>query len=462
MTAKLDALLALQPTQYTGGLFAAQRRFFRDPAKRKAALCGRRAGKTESLVPWLYDSCARRPGSINPYIALSQKSARRILWPTLKRVAARYQLPLEFREQTLTAQHPNGSLIWVSGCPNESQCEDFRGSPYGRVAIDEAGSFPTWLEYLIDDVLDPALMDHDGELALVGSPGLIPAGFFYEKSQGESEGGWSTTSWNCLDNPHVKGEAYLARKMKEHGWDALHPTYVREYMGRWVRDDSAFVYPFDARKNLGTLPEREDARAFRVLSVDLGMVDNTAFILSSSYRGSPELYVERAWYARKPTGPLTVAYIAAQISQALAEQRIDAVVVDEGGLGKMVVSDLQSTYGIPCVAAEKRDKLAAIHGLRGALVASTIKLDPQRCQPLIAEWSSVAWNEDRDDHDEACVDDLSDAALYGFRAHGLFYRPEQNPPKPGSHEAHVIATKARKAELSRLIQKRQRRRGLGG
>lgn len=456
--ADLGPLLGIQPTGYTRGLFAAQRRFVRDRSKRKAGLCGRRAGKTETLAPWLYDSCVRRPGSINAYIALSQKSARRILWPTLKRVAARYELPLDFREQTLTATHPNGSCIWVAGCPDESQCEDFRGPRYGRIAIDEAGSFPPWLEYLVTDVLDPALMDIGGELAMVGSPGLIPMGFFYDKTTLPlDEGGWSTHSWTCLDNPHVPGAAYLAEKTKEHGWQDDHPTLVREYLGRWVRDDSAFIYPFDARKNAGLLEQRDDARPFRVLSVDLGMVDNTALVLSASHRGSPELFIERAWYARKPTGPLTVAYVAAQIEQARQSTRIDAIVVDEGGLGKMVVSDFQTTYGIPCIPAEKRDKLAAIHGLRGALLAGTVKVDPQHCQPLIGEWSALAWNEDRDDHAEACVDDLSDAALYGWRAHGLFYNPELNPPKPGTREAHLAATVARKVELSRRIEKRNRR-----
>lgn len=452
--ADLDPLLQLRPAAYTAGLFPAQRRFLRDPAKRKGALCGRRAGKTETLVPWLYDSCVRRPGSVNPYIALSQKSARRILWPTLKRVAARYSLPLEFREQTLTAKHPNGSLIWVTGCPDEAQCEDLRGSPYGRVAIDEAGSFPPWLEYLVNDVLDPALMDFDGEMALVGSPGLVPAGFFFEKTAGDVP--WATHSWTCLDNPHVPGAAYLARKREEHGWNEEHPTYVREYLGQWVHDEWAFIYPFDARKNVGTLPARTDVRPFRVLSVDLGMVDNTALVLSTSYRGSPELWLERAWYARKPSGPLTVAYVAAQIEQVRQSTQVDAIVVDEGGLGKMVVSDFQTTYGIPCVAAEKRDKLAAIHGFRGTLVAGTTKLDPQQTQPLISEWSALAWNEDRDDHAETCVDDLSDAALYGWRAHGLFYRPEQEPPKPGSREEQVALIAARKRELSERIRRQQR------
>jgi len=290
---------------------------------------------------------------------------------------------------------------------------------------------------------------------LSGSPGLIPAGYFYEKTAGDRK--WPTHSWTCLDNPHVPGAEYLARKMQENAWDAQHPTYVREYMGRWVRDDTAFIYPFAASKNFGSMPV-EDNRVYRVLSVDLGMVDNTAMVLGASHIGLPYWYCERAWYARKPTSNIsTIEYIAAQIDQVRNEVQLDKIVVDEGGLGKMVVEDLRIRHKIPCEPAEKRDKLAAIHALRGGLVAGTVRLSEYLCQPLVAEWASVAWNEDRDDHSEVCVDDLCDAALYNYRAHPLGYRPDLMPPKPGTKEHSEALIAARIRELGRQIKKKQRR-----
>jgi hypothetical protein len=423
-----SAFAPFEEAHHMRRLFPKQRAFVRDKARRKVALCGRRGGKTESVASWLVDGAEKMPGETCVYIALSQRHARRILWPVIKRLLMTYRIEHTTNEQALEIHLANGSRIWITGCDDIADAEKFRGDKYFRVAIDEAGSFPSWLEYLVDDVLSPALMDLRGEIALVGTPGLTPAGFFYDVSAGDRQ--WPVHRWTCLDNPHVPGAEEIARIKAEHRWDDSHPTYRREYLGEWIHDVEAMVYPFDATRNTGTIPA-DARRVLRVLSVDLGFSpDPTAFVISASEPGLPDCYIERAW---RKTG-LTVAHIAGQIDQARHETKIDRVVVDAGALGKTIVEDLRQTYGIACIAAEKRDKLATIHGVRGALLAGTIKVDPLHCQQIIEEWHTCAWNEDRSDHDERCADDLCDSFLYGWRHHALHYRPEENPPKPGSPE----------------------------
>lgn len=429
----LSTFEAFQEPGFVRALFSQQRAFVRDGTRFKAALCGRRAGKTETIAAWLLDAATKRERALCPYIALSQKNARRIIWPTLQRVCMRHGVQAEFNEQTLECRLPNGSRVWVTGCDNRAQCEDFRGNPYPRAAIDEAGSFPDWLAYLVDDVLTPALMDYRGELALIGTPGLTPLGFFYDITEGDQQ--WKTHRWTCLDNPHVPGAEELRELKERKRWNDEHPTYVREWLGRWVRDESALVYPFDPLRNLGEMPQAE-GRVVRVLSVDLGFEpDPCAFVVGASRHGDPTWFGEKAWRKAR----LTVAKIAAEIEQALHNGRredkpIDRIVVDAGALGKTIVADLQETYGIACEATDKRDKLATIHEFRGGMLAGTVKLAPLACQQLREEWTTCAWNDTRDDHDERCVDDLCDSALYNFRSHGLYYAPELNPPTPGSPE----------------------------
>lgn len=453
----LDKLAILAPNgepTYLSAMFAQQRAFINDPARFKAALCGRRGGKTESVVAWLIDGAHKKPGTVQAYIALSQRNARRILWTTLHRVCKRHGVQATFNEQTLECRFPNGSKIWVTGCDNKAQAEDFRGLPYFRVAIDEAGSFASWLEYLVDDVLTPALLDHTGELALVGSPGLVPLGYFYDRTDGDRQ--WSTHRWTCLDNPFVPGSAELERLKRENNWDDNHPTYVREWLGRWVRDDAAIVYPFDPLKNIGDMPLAEE-RVYRVLSIDLGFKpDPCAFVIGASRPGDPTWYGERAWRREM----LTPMRLSAEVSQVLHEAKIDGkpidrVVVDEGGLGKSIGEGMRAD-GIPCFPAEKTNKVASIHTFRGGLIAGTVKVAPIKCQQLREEWMVCAWNDTRDDHDERCLDDLCDSALYNYREHRLTYQPEPNPPKAGTREWHA-QYKAERLKALRAEQKARRR-----
>lgn len=426
----LELLASLAPPDYIRALFGQQRAFVTDQERFRAALCGRRAGKTECIAGWLLEGAERRQATISPYIALSQKSARRIIWPTLKRVCRRHKIAATFNEQTLECRLTNGSVVWVTGCDNKAQCEDFRGNPYPRVAIDEAGSFPDWLEYLVEDVLTPALMDYRGDLALIGTPGLTPLGFFYDITDGSKA--WKTHRWTCLDNPHVPGAEELRSLKAKKRWDDDHPTYVREWLGRWVRDDSALVYPFDAAKNLGEMPSGE-GHVTRVLSVDIGFDDPCAFVIAASRDGDPTLYIEKAWRR----GGLITPRIAAEIEQARYNCRrdgkpIDFVVADTGGIAKTLVEDLRRTYGLQISPAKKTDKVSAIHNVRGALISGTVKLAPLECQQLREEWMLCAWNDDRDDHDERCVDDLCDSLLYNYRAHPLQYDPEEAAPQRGT------------------------------
>src|SRR5690606_11169933 len=56
---------------------------------------------------------------------------------------------------------------------------------------------------------------------------------------------WSRHSWTLQDNvsvPHLWEDAL--RIKKQNGWADDHPTWQREYLGKWVASDSAFVYAF--------------------------------------------------------------------------------------------------------------------------------------------------------------------------------------------------------------------------
>jgi hypothetical protein len=178
---------------WLAALFPQQRAFVEDPSEKKAAVCSRRTGKTEGVAAWFLQAAYASPGSLSVYIALTRNNARLILWNTLKGIDGRYRLGLWFREidGQLMVQLPNKHRIWLAGCDNASEVDKFRGvrgesvGGIRRAAIDKAQAFGPYLRTLVDDVLEPALLDQRGELALCGTPGPIPAGLFYAATTGD-------------------------------------------------------------------------------------------------------------------------------------------------------------------------------------------------------------------------------------------------------------------------------------
>src|SRR5512138_26495 len=65
---------------------AVQVALLEDPSPRKAARCGRRAGKTTAALLVLADFLSRHPAAIGWYIATTLKNARKLLWAPLKRL----------------------------------------------------------------------------------------------------------------------------------------------------------------------------------------------------------------------------------------------------------------------------------------------------------------------------------------------------------------------------------------
>lgn len=434
-------------------LFDKQLEWVVDGPPKFCLLCSRRAGKTDGAASWLLDGAEKRPNGLSLYIALSRNNARLIMWRTLERIDRECKLGLWFREidGQLMVQHPNGHRIWLAGCKDKSEIDKFRGIPLHRVAIDEAASLDPYLSELIDDAIEPTLLDYQGELCVMGTPGAVPAGTWHDMTAGDHA--WPTYHWTVLDNPHIPhASSWLERQRAKYGWSETDATYQREWLGRWVRDDDALVYHYDAARN--ATYEAPGPGARYCLGVDVGHDDATAFVVSANVPGSPVVTIVSA--TKRPE--MTTAERAIRIEQLQREYKPKRTVIDRGGGGKMIAHDLLTIYGIACEPAEKSGKREAIDNVRGALKSGTLLLRPPGCEAVISEWSVLPWSSDRRDHHPDYQDDCSDALLYSYRAHHVAYRPEEVPPEPGSAEAANEAARARKRAAQELTAKAARKR----
>lgn len=453
-----------------------QKLFVLDPSPRKAALCGRRSGKTSGIAAWFVEGMLKKPGSRCVYITQSAGQSRRNIWDkVLTKLIGQYHVPLKLTQRTgqLMVEHPNGSSLWLVGCADRGEMEKFRGDSYYRVCIDEAQAFGDWLGPAIEDSIEPALMDLRGTLALAGTPGPAKAGYFFEVTTGMRPG-WSVGHhWTVVENPHMPEyqtvdarQAYLDQKRATNGWDLNHPTYRREWMAEWIDDTGALIYPFTYSANAWT-PDMEQGPYglppgdYRFgLGIDLGFGDrSTAFVLVANRLGAQELFVIKS-YVRSRMIPTA---LAAHVQQLQAEVRTKAeraltVVVDEGALGKGFAEQMR-VLGAGCIAAQKSDKRSFQEYVGGLISGGHVKASFSDCRELLDEARKVQYDADTGKEDERYQRHCCDALLYIVRHMLPRYRPELEPPKRGTPEAHKIEEKAMREHLIKEREKRLRKLG---
>jgi hypothetical protein len=400
-----------------------------------ALLCGRRSGKTELMVLLAVRYMQRHPRCAIPYIALTRPAAKRILWSKIQEIDSRLGLGLDFNQQELTATAPNGSQLFLIGADRPSEVEKLRGQKFPFAAVDEAASFkPSVLTYLLEDVLEPALLDMDGTVALVGTPSAACIGLFHDVTT-KRPAGWHVSHWTVLDNPHLPhAAAWLERKRAQKGWTVDSPTYRREYLGEWVHDESALVYRLSRERNVvASLPDsyhdpRQRKHWAHVFGLDYGYVDATARVCwAFQTRGDDR----RVWAVSSWKRTELTPSEAAELVQADYDTYQPVVMVgDTGGLGKGYVEEARRRLGLQIKAAEKRDKAAHIELFNDDLRAGRILLVEPDNREYLEEMTLLQWDMDRVPvdvggavrYDDRRVEDsryerhLCDAGLYGNRA----------------------------------------------
>jgi hypothetical protein len=227
-----------------------------------------------------------------------------------------------------------------------------------------------------------------------------------------------------LDNPHIPhAREWLAAKRKANGWELDHPRYVREYMGQWVRDEGALVFPYVAERNAyWELPE--GGVWTNVTGMDLGFVNPTAWVTESYRDGYAEVWMREVY---EESG-LIPSIVAEKTGEWLSRYP-GRCVADTGGQGKPIVEEMRRRYSLGVVAAEKQAKRAAIELMRGDVLSGVLKLHPEQCASIIDEWQRLQWDETHKGFDDRCSTHLSDAALYAHRECRARYR-EAPAPKP--------------------------------
>lgn len=479
--------------------------------------CPRRAGKSfgaTSLALWYGE---RFPNSRILIISLTLKSTRDNYWSGAPGGIFfqnhKYDLGLHFNFTDSVWVHENGSRGMLKGAETRADLEYLRGAAAEAdiAIVDEGKSFaPDLLRELVDDVLEPGLMTRDGILVFAGTPGSIPVGPFYEatcesartddgiptcihvdEQDGEAYAvipdeervdKWLLHTWSIADNEKRPNQWKRALKIKKkNGWADDHPTWRREYLGHWVTDATDLVYAWAAARAAGTdvtwKPDQPGLAGLPadkgpwhlVLGLDIGYVDESAFVLAAYSETHKEL---RHVYDFKKSEML-VDDFAGQVLDCIETFGMpEAIVADTGGSGaKILIETINQRYGLGIIPAEKRDKQAFIELVNSDFHAGHIKIQPGT--DLAHELGGLQWDLSRNSklilartgrlqEDPNCPNHLCDALLYLYRYSYHFWSevPDRGPEKGSAEWVRQKEAEMEQAVIDRRNLERRDRHGL--
>lgn len=346
-------------------LYDKQREIFLDNlVRRKCIMTSRRCGKTTLATRLLVKDCIR-PGRNALFISLKFENAIRQAFDETLKMANEIDLSIARSSKSEgIIEFNNGSSILFKGNSNKAEADKFRGGKYSLVIIDECQS-QTNMNYLVNDVIGPMLMDYDDStLILQGTPPRVPHTYF-EKVWNNDE--WKRYHFKMSDNPFIKNVGKEIEKIcLEKGITIDDSLIRREYMGELAYDTEAQVFK---GRTTYLIPSNLAELNFTniCVGVDFGFSDYNA-VVSLAYNKN----TRQAWVIRENKfNHADISTIVSVIKEhdeaakaALLEKGMEPEVdVFCDNNEKSIIAELKRNYGVRAYPAWKHDKAMAIEQL---------------------------------------------------------------------------------------------------
>jgi len=312
-----------------------------------------------------------------------------------------------------------------------------RGQKSPGIGVDEAQDFGTHLQNLIDDILTPMLVDYeDAWLAITGTPGPVPQGYFFDVTR-NNKYGYSHHEWTLLENPYLPNpREFIEELKKKREWDDNHPTLLREWKNNWVLDvHSLWIQYNDKVGHYESLPVLKHNKRYNyILGIDWGFKDSDALAVLAYSDESPVTYlVEEIITPRQG-----ITELVNQVKGVCARYDISKMVMDEGGGGKKMAEEMRRQHGIPVEPAEKARKQETVDFFNDSL--RTGKFKARADSRFVKDSYLVQIDWERSTPNKITIkksphSDIIDAVIYGYKCSPAYaYEPEKQKHKIGSKE----------------------------
>lgn len=428
-------------------LFGVQKDFINDATRVKALLASRRFGKSYLAATYLIHEALRVPKSTNIYLSLTRESAEAIMWKdNLKHIMDKFGIKYRFYSSKLTIVFENGSQIKLYGANHPDISAKLRGQKYQLAILDESQDFTQELTDLVYQVLNPAMIDMQGTICLLGTPGNIIETtnypLFYSVTN-HMLPQWAVYHGNTLDNPNmrVNFQKEIDEQVANDPEFLNSITYKQEYLGQWVLNTDRLVYKFDPQKNITSkLPSHASDYTY-LMGIDFGYNDSMGFTLGAYSKYDPNLYIVETYKRNK----MLISDVEIKLKEFSEKYNISQYICDHSS---QAVEELRSRLHYNFVYAEKKDKFNFISMMNSDLNSGKIKLLPNN-DKLKAEWNSLLWDKKSSKPKEldSCENHLADSALYLWR-YSKNYRAKQAPtihqPNTESYLMNRLSNKLQK------------------
>ncbi len=352
------------------------------------------------------------------------------MWDVMQELDTKFKIGCVFTESKLEIRHPNGAKLKLMGADAKEYRKKLKGKKFPGVAIDEAQDFTSdQLIALVDDSLTPSIADYkDGWLALTGTPGPVPQGYFFEATY-KGKFGYSLHKWTLLENPHMPDPAgFIDDLIKRREWTHDHPSLLREYRNQWVLDTQSLWVRYNEEINdFNTLPRNHQWNY--LLGVDIGFKDADALAVVAWSETCPDTYLVEEIVTSKQD----ITSLAEQIKFIQDKYKISKTVMDEGGLGKKAAEEIRRRHGLAIVPADKVRKQENVELLNDAMRRGRFKASKNSKFASDSYLIQIDW--DKSSPNKIVIkkgyhSDIIDAVLYAFKESYSYTHTPEEPKIP--------------------------------
>jgi hypothetical protein len=248
-----------------------QKRIHADPARFKAVVWHRRAGKTVAAINELIKQCLIEtlPNPQCFYVAPTYSQAKRIAWKMLHEFT--HKIPdTNYHESELRIDLPNNGMIQLLGA---EKYDAHRGVYADFCIFDEPALQPPGV---FGEVFRPALADRKGGAWWIGTPAGKMNEFYRRWTDAQQLEGWSANMMKITDTAILPLDELQAmrREMSEREWrQEMLCDFAAGVRGSYYQDEIDFL---ERNGRIQSVPHDPALPVFT--SWDLGLDDQTVIV----------------------------------------------------------------------------------------------------------------------------------------------------------------------------------------